>query len=524
MIPNTHNSLFNYTWQLLNEDKTLQAFEKILANRDLDEKIRDPWDFSDMKKAVDRIKKAIGNKERIMIFGDYDADGITSAAILLRVLKEMGAEVSCRIPHREDDGYGLNMKFVDEFIKADVKLLITVDCGIACPHEIKKAEDNGIDTIVTDHHEVPLVPAEPYAIIHSRDLAGAGVAYKLACALLGDEAEKYIDLAAIGTIADVVPLTGENRVIATKGLKKMAETSWPGLEALIKVSQIDKKDFLELDSHTVGYRIGPRLNASGRLGDPYLSLKILISDDEKVMSMVEQLNQINIDRQDLVRGILNDLKYDKNDSIIVIKGDWPKGVLGLISGRITEETGKPSVVLMEDGDMLTGSARSPEFFHITEAFQKLDEYLEEYGGHRKAAGLTFKKENFEIFSSKLKKMLSLDEIPPKTLKIDAQVEPSELGKDFYEKLESLKPYGEANAQPILKFENVLITKARIVGQKQNHLSIEGKFGQKDIKGILFNVPAEVDIAGKTVSIAAKIKKDTFAPDGYGLQVEDVMVC
>ena len=154
----------------------------------------------------------------------------------------------------------------------------------------------------------------------------------------------------------------------------------------------------------------------------------------------------------------------------------------------------------------------------------MDEYLEEYGGHRKAAGLTFKKENFEIFSSKLKKMLSLDEIPPKTLKIDAQVEPSELGKDFYEKLESLKPYGEANAQPILKFENVLITKARIVGKKQNHLSIEGKFGQKDIKGILFNVPAEVDIAGKTVSIAAKIKKDTFAPDGYGLQVEDVMVC
>jgi len=512
-------SLFGYKWDILNEDQNLSAFEKILKNRDL--KPGKPEDFPDMEKAASRIKQAIKNQERIMVFGDYDADGITATAILVRALRELGAEVSYRIPHREKDGYGLSEKFIDQFIEAKVKLIITVDCGIACPNEVKKAHKNGIDTIVTDHHEIPLKPAKPYTIIHSDHLAGAGIAYRLTEALIGD-AQNYIDLAAIGTIADVVPLTYENRTIASLGLKQMAKTKWPGLKALKRVAQVNNTDLLDLDSDAVGYRIGPRINAAGRLSDPYLSLQLLISDDEKAEKLAQQLNQINTQRQEFVRKILEDLEYDENQKIIFAVGDWPKGVLGLIAGRITEETNKPSIAMAEKEGIMTGSARSPEYFDITKALKQADKFLKEYGGHRKAAGLNLKEKNYSKFQEELIKTIDPIEIPPRKLQIDCELTPEEFTPETISKLEELKPFGEGNPAPCFLLRDVHLTEVKKVGASENHLKLRGKFGDKSFSGIKFNVP-EAELTTSEISLAAKIKKDNYAKEGYSFLIEDIKV-
>src|SRR3989338_3619840 len=282
-------SVLGKKWVIKNTDKSKTTFEKILSNRGMREveelkNFHDPFLFLDMKRSSERIEKAVKDKERIIIFGDYDADGITAAAILIHTLKKMGANLSYRLPNRVTDGYGLSEKFIDEFIEKNIKLVVTVDCGISCGKEIKKAKESGIDVIITDHHTIPAkAPESSYATIHPKyknseypfkELTGAGVALKLAQALIyrnlqEEEKEKFffslLDLATIGTIADLGPLVDENKLIVKKGLEILANTKWHGLKKIKKLTNI--KDGDRIDPGKIGFQIAPRLNAAGRIGD-----------------------------------------------------------------------------------------------------------------------------------------------------------------------------------------------------------------------------------------------------------------
>ena len=527
-------SLFNYKWELLNQDPNLDVFEKVLWNRGINvsdlekEELFSPWLFPDMEKSVKRIQKAIENKERVIIFGDYDADGITGTAILVRTLQELGAEVSYRLPNRETDGYGLNTKFIDEFLEAKVDLIITVDCGISNKKEIEKAQKSGIDVIITDHHAIPKTPPKAHAIIHPENytfkhLSGSGVAYKLSEALLGEKAHKYIDLAAIGTIADIVPLYGENRTIARLGLKQMARTKWKGITALKEVPQVKSEDLRKLEGDLIGYRMAPRLNAAGRLSDPYISLQLLISDTDKTTDFAKKLDEINRERQELVKSVIEKITYNPEDKIILVAGKWPQGISGLIAGKITEEHHKPCLALTENEDMLVGSARSPEYFDITEGLKKIGDLLEEYGGHAQAAGFTIKKENLGIFKEKL---LSLKIKPtPKRLLIDCEITGEEYGDDLYKSLQQLKPFGEKNEKPLFLLDKIFVKEARNIGADKNHIRIKGVFGKKIITAVKFNTGSLdiSDLTGKEISLVASLIKDNFGPAGYSLMIQDLKV-
>lgn len=527
-------TLFGFDWEVLNNSANTTPFEKILKNRgfsahDLkDETIHSPLMFQDMEKAVARIKQAIAQKERIMVFGDYDADGISGAAILIRTLRQMGAEASCRIPHREEDGYGLKMKFVDEFITLGVELVITVDCGIACPREVETAQVNNIDVIITDHHDIPLEPAkQAYAIIHPKyadgypfkHLSGSGVAYKLASALTED-AYKYLDLASIGTIADLVPLTGENRSIARRGLKQMAKTFWRGLNALKNTANISEFDLKNLDSDMIGYRLAPRINAAGRIKSPYTALYLLISDGADVEKLAVELNELNVQRQDLVKKIISKIEYDESEKIIFIKGDWQKGVLGLIAGKLSEKTNKPALAMTEKNGVLTGSARSPAYFDITGALKRADSLLKEYGGHKKAAGFGVEKKNFQEFKKVLLEQIATVEIPAKKLMIDCELEERDLNLDMVSKIEKFRPFGEENACPKFLIKNVKILEVKMVGSDSSHLKLTGVLGRKKISGIKFKA-SQVGPLNGMVSLAGSLKKDSYAPEGWGVGIEDL---
>ena len=527
-------SIFGFDWEVLNNSASTTPFEKILKNRgfsisDLkDETIHDPLLFPDMEKAVARIKQAITNKERIMVFGDYDADGISGAAILIRTLKQMGAEASCRIPHREEDGYGLKMKFVDEFIQLGVKLVITVDCGIACPREVENAQDNGIDVIVTDHHDIPLEPAkQAYAIIHPRytegypfkHLSGSGVAYKLASAMTEDS-YKYLDLASIGTIADLVPLIGENRSIARKGLKQMAKSFWRGLNALKNTANISEFDLKNMDGDMIGYRLAPRINAAGRIKSPYTALHLLISDDEKVEELAIELNDLNVQRQDLVKKIISEIEYDESEKIIFVTGEWQKGVLGLIAGKLGEITNKPVLAMTEKDGVLTGSARSPSYFDITKALKGADKLLKEYGGHKKAAGFGVEQKNFKKFKEVLLEQISTVEIPAKKLILDCELTEENLGLDLVSEIEKFKPFGEENAHPKFLIKGVKVQEVKMVGSDSSHLKLIGSLGRKRISGIKFKAGSTAPFKG-VISIAGSLKKDSYSPDGWGVMIEDL---
>ncbi len=341
---------------------------------------------------------------------------------------------------------------------------------------------------------------------------------------MGDAAERYVDLAAIGTIADVMPLIGENRTIAKRGLAKMASTEWKGLHFLKKSANIKNEQLSELDSTAIGFRIGPRINAAGRLEDPYMSLQALISDSDDVSKIVERLNEINLRRQEMVRDIIENLEYDENEKIILLTGKWPKGVLGLIAGRITERTGRPSIVMAEKEGVLTGSARSPEFFDITGALKAMDELLSEYGGHRKAAGLSLKKEMYGDFEKNIKQFISPMEIPMPSLEIDCSLSPNEMGIDLLDQVSILKPFGEANPAPQFVLEGVKIQGIKRVGAEGDHLKLRGSFGRKNFSGIMFRAPRELDAMNLSdISVVGQIQKDDYSKEGYSFVINDLKI-
>ena len=513
-------SVLGKKWLIKNKDSNKSIFEKMLENRgfsksiDEDLEFHDPYLFKDMEKAVSRIKEAIEKQERIIVFGDYDVDGITAAAILIQTLKKLGANSSYRLPNRMHDGYGLSEKFIDEFIEKDIKLVITVDCGIACKNEIKKAKDNGIDVIITDHHSIPdNFPDDACAIIHPKiqdtnypysELTGAGVALKLAKALMPDDYEELLDLAAMGTIADLGPLTGENRLIVKKGLKVLSNTKWPGLSKIKEYTKLKKGE--KVDTFNVGYQIAPRINAAGRIGNPYTALALILqeTEDEKTLSLSQKLEDLNKERQEMTLSSVNDAEgnLDKSNlpSIIIDhRPGWHVGILGLIAGRLCETYSRPSIMMQDFGETLVASARGPQFFNIVEALKECSDLLISFGGHAQAAGFTIKKENLEKFIKKItayadKKLKN--ESFESVLEIDCEIDNKDLSFNLIDQIGSMEPFGIANQKPIFVLKNVEPLFVSNVGKGAAHLKFSIQNAGKNIGVIAFRMGDHVETLRK----------------------------
>ncbi len=511
-------SVLGKNWKIRNSSSEKDAIEKILENRGLSDPakaqsflktsykkgLHNPFIIKNMYRAVERIKKAIADKEKIMIFGDYDVDGISGTAIMVHTLKMLGARVSYRLPHRLEDGYGLSEKFIDEFAKIGVTLLITVDCGVSCAGQITLAASRGIDVIITDHHTIPeKFPDAAYAVLHPlqpgdeypfKGLTGAGVAYKLACALVTDVHEKekrekflysLLDLASLGTVADLGPLVDENRIIVKYGLEALRNTRWPGLDYLKEHSGIGLDT--KMDITDIGFKLGPRINAAGRIDTPYYALQLLLYDEpnEKGKLLAQHLERLNKKRQLMVVQALEEAEdhfaaAQKSDKIFIAwDADWHVGILGLIASKIVEKYARPSIILQDFGDYLVASARSPETFNIVAALTEHANLLENFGGHAQAAGFNIKKENLEAFVAAMtlhaEKMLE-PHSPQRDLFIDCELNEQEINEKLLSFLEQLEPYGIGNEQPKFLLRNLSPDAVKKVGKESQHLhfQVEGR--------------------------------------------------
>lgn len=465
----------------------------------------DPFQMTDMHQAIDRIRYAIQYNEPIAIYGDYDVDGVTATALLVETLQKLGADVRGYIPNRFDEGYGLNNNALDE-LKADgVKLVITVDCGIRSPAEALHAQTIGLDLIISDHHHPDddnLPPA--LAVINpkrhgdmypDKDLAGVGIAYKIAEALLGNEQNSsslvtlnsLLDLVALGTVADLAPLVGENRVLVKKGLRQMSQTTRQGLFSLAAVSDVILK---KVNAGHIGFMLGPRLNAAGRLKEALASFELLTTADVfRAGELAQQLDMQNRERQRITREMQTRaeemvLSEDPNAYLFfAAHKDFNSGVVGLAASRLTEKYYRPAIVASKGEDETRGSCRSIPEFHITDALDQCADLLVRHGGHAAAAGFTVKNENIAKLVSRLKAIakekLSGSELKP-TVTADAEVDLSEMRPEVYEKgLKYLEPTGYGNREASFVAHNVKVKNSRVVGADGKHL----KLSLEDAKGV-----------------------------------------
>ena len=479
-------------------NRGLDNQEKIdeFLNPDYGQDIHDPFLFREMHKAVDRILKAIKKKEKIVVYGDYDADGVCATVLLSEVLKELGTKPEIYIPYRETEGYGMNDKAVEELSNLGAKLIITVDCGISNKNEIEKAKQKGIEVIITDHHFEPKVLPRAYATINPKihgekypfdDLAGVGVAFKLAQARLKNGKnvnqgfEKWLlDLVALGTVADITGLLGENRTLVKYGLIVLKKTKRLGLIELLKTAQINTYD---IDSRVIGFYLGPRLNAAGRLDHASTAYQLLITEDgNEAKKIALDLDEKNRQRQKMTDKIMlealkqiNGVKEEKK--LLVAIGDgWPAGVIGLASGKITDQFYRPSIIMSRNEYEIIGSGRSIEEFNLIRALQKLEKYLSRYGGHAQACGFTMTNEkNLKNFNLELEKLAEKElqglELAPK-IEIDQEVELEQINWDLQEAVEKFEPFGEANQEPTFLARGLNVVGIECVGQDGKHLRLQ----------------------------------------------------
>ena len=488
----------------------------------------DPFLLPDMEQAVERIEQAINNNEKILVYGDYDADGITSTTILIKFFKEIGVEVDKYIPNRLEEGYGINNKALEEIKNRGIDLIITVDTGITANDQVKYANELGLDVIITDHHEPSDEIPKAIAVIDAKrknnkypfnQLAGCGIAFKLTQAISIKrklEPSKYLknlDIVSIGTISDLVPLVDENRVIVKLGLMLVKQTKNIGLKKLLLKSQLR-----EVDSMSISFGITPRINAAGRLGNQYDALNLFITEDAKEAERLSEiLNSYNIERQKIGNKIyeeaISQLKDEEKNCIILGKEDWHHGVIGIVSSKITEKFNKPSILLCFEDNIAKGSGRSVPGFDLYKAISSTKEYLLGFGGHTMACGLSLTVENFEKFKkeitkyidenldiSKLEKEIYIDEI----LTID------DLDIEKIKELKSLEPFGEENLEPIIMYENIEINGIRTLSENK-HLKLSLKKNDKIIDAIGFNLGelAEKYKIGDTIDIIGNIEINSF---------------
>lgn len=559
----------NKKWQIFEPDKNKieeikskyrvnQLLATILANRNIlkEEDIRlflnptrndfyNPFLITDMDIAVNRIIKAIENKENITIYGDYDVDGITSITVLKSFLNDIGVETNTYIPNRLIEGYGLNKEAIDKISKKGCNLMITVDCGISAIEEIEYANSLGIETIITDHHEAGNEIPKAIAVIDNkrkdskypfRELAGVGVVFKLIQAIgitlkLKEESYlKYLDIVCIGTISDIVPLVDENRVIAKLGLLLVAQTKNIGLRSIINSSGYNK-----IDSNTISFGVAPRINACGRMGKAEEALELFLSKDKnEVNELTNKLNEHNRKRQETEKTIfenavekIKEEHLDENKAIIVGGENWHHGVIGIVSSKITEMYFKPSILLsFEEDGIGKGSGRSIPGFDLHEALMKCSDTIEKFGGHSMAVGITVKKDNLEKFKKEFEQIATqskIDEIIP-IINIDAKVDLSDIDKEMVESLKQLEPFGEANKMPVFAFKNLKIDSIRALSEGK-HLKLTLKDNNYIINAIGFNIGylANEYRIGDKIDVAGVLEINTFnGVDNLQINIKDIM--
>ena len=461
--------------------------------------LHDPYLLHDMDKAVNRIRRAIEQGEFILVYGDYDADGMTSASILKETFEQLGAECLVYLPNRFTDGYGPNASVYKYFIEQQgISLIVTVDNGVAGHEAIDLAQSMGVDVIVTDHHSMPEVLPDAYAIVHSehpetdypfKHLAGCGVAFKLACALLEVVQVELLDLVAIGTIADMVSLTDENRIMVQYGLEVLRNTQRLGLQELFEIAGISSSDVTE---ETVGFQLAPRLNALGRLDDPNPAIELLTGfDDEEVHEIALMIQGKNEERKKIVQAIYEEAKslVDPNKSVqILAKEGWNPGVLGIVAGRLLEELGQTVIVLnLEDG-RAKGSARSIEAVDIFEALDPHRELFIAFGGHAGAAGMTIEAEQLEALSEIIETYVTdkgIDAKGKSTLYLDEELDLESLSLETVKSFERLAPFGMDNQKPVFYIRDFQVENARSMGAGDSHLKLKISKGTASFEVVAF---------------------------------------
>lgn len=459
----------------------------------------DPFLFADMEKAVLRILQAVESKEKIIVYGDYDADGVTSSAVMMETLKAFEADVDIYIPFRETEGYGLNKKAIDSIIESGTKLIITVDCGISNKNEVKQAMDKGVDVIITDHHHGPEELPPSFATINPnvktekypfKGLTGCGVAFKVVQALLARQKdfkvkqlpegfEKWLlDLVAIGTIADIQPLLSENRVFVKYGLLVFNKTKRLGLLELFK-SLGNRTNVI--DEKVIGWQVAPRINAAGRLNHASTSYELLITKDKKeALDLTKELTDTNQERQKISENIRNQalkiIGQVKDQKILIAAGhSWPTGIVGLVAGRIADMFHRPTLIISHFNGEIIGSARSIAEFNVIEAISKCSDCLVKFGGHPQAAGFTIKDE--KALEEFVKKMTALAEqelqgknISP-ILEIEAEIDLENVNWSLFEDLEKFEPFGDCNPKPRFVSKNLTVVEHQKVGKDETHMRL-----------------------------------------------------
>ncbi|MFA5747618.1 MAG: single-stranded-DNA-specific exonuclease RecJ [Candidatus Absconditabacterales bacterium] len=542
-------------YKILYENKKEDLLTRLFKVRKIDDNIDsflhpkfadyrgDPFLLNDMDKAVKRILEAIKKKEKIMVFGDYDVDGITSSYVLYKFFTKFldYKNVSIQYPDRVKEGYGLKKNHIDEIKAKGVDLIITVDNGIASLQEAIYAKEIGIDLIITDHHQdLDSVP-EAVAVVNPqispnykfKGLAGVGVAFKLVCALLTkskfDQKKKnqifnyFLPVVAIGTVADVAPLLDENRVMVKRGLELMNSRSEHIPRSL--------KGFLEflnlkenIESYHIGFVIGPRINAGGRISSPYDSLYSLLYSGEKQVKYLQNLEEINTARRKIQETMFkkaeNQIDFEKK-ILICFDEEFHEGIVGIVSGKLTEKYNKPSMIMKIDKEknLAVASLRGPDYFDVIEMIKSAGDILERFGGHRGAGGLSVRLNNLDKLIKKFEKYCEIkitEENIVKSLSIDTKIYHDEWDNEILSKISKLAPFGEGNEEPVFLIEGIVINKVEKVGTNgKSHLKIHGKIGEKKLTSLFWGKGemAEKMILNpddlNEISIIGKVKKDNF---------------
>ncbi len=486
----------------------------------------DPFLMHDMQKAVDRINEAIENEEKILVYGDYDADGITSTVLLVETLISMGANVSSYIPNRFEEGYGPNKEAFTKIINSGITLIITVDNGIAGVEEVDLASELGCDVIVTDHHKIQDTIPNAYAIIHPehpegnypfKKLAGVGVAFKLAHALLEIFPDFLLDLVAIGTIADMVSITDENRIFVKQGLELINEDPRIGLKMLLELSGIDTK----IDEQTVGFYIAPKLNSIGRMDSAKLGLSFLMAEDPvTARALAEQIEQYNIQRKQVTEEIVKDVisKIENSDkkqkNVIMVSGEYHEGVLGIVASNIVEKYQRPVFIMNEKDGILKGSARSIFDFNIYVAMNKISDLFVAFGGHTLAAGFSFEQDNFEkieeFLDNEFEEFKQNNDLKANK-NIDIVTSLEDISYQFLNSLDALKPYGMDFEKPTVLIENAMVLNKAYFGSEKQYLrlTIADEVGNLDC--ITFKDSVTFDKVEKNdiIDLVCNIDKNNF---------------
>lgn len=496
------------------------------------EPLSDPFLLKDMDKAAARITRAVDNMEKIAVYGDYDADGVTSTAMLYSYLETRGADVIFYIPQREGEGYGMNMGAVEYLKEQGVSLIVTVDNGISSVQEVARANELGIDVVVTDHHRPQEILPDAVAVVDAyrpddtspyKHFSGVGVAFKLLMALedgagdVEDLLEAYSDLAAIGTIGDIVPLTGENRTLIRAGLERLSQSDRPGVQALLENAGIAGK---ALTSTNVAFTLVPRINATGRMGVPERAVRLLISGyEEEAEVLSEEICADNEERRrveaEIAEAAFADIEakgYMKERVVVVDGENWHHGVIGIVASRVTERCGKPCMIISRGETEAKGSGRSIEGFSLFEAICACSDLLIKFGGHPMAAGITLKPENIEAFRKRINRYAAehFPQMPTQTVTLDCKLNPAALSVSMAQSLTQLEPFGNGNPQPVFGLFNMELSNVTPVGGG-GHLRLTLEKNGAVITAMRFNTkPEELPYhIGDKIDLAVQLEAREF---------------